>query len=63
MTSNDMAFVWIWLPGEIEPVPAGKIEASNQMFYFNYGKSYLQRLMDGMPIMSIFWDLPLHEGT
>ena len=29
------AFVWIWLPGETEPVVAGKIEADGDRLFFN----------------------------
>jgi serine/threonine-protein kinase HipA len=36
-------FVWIWLPGEIAPVVAGKLTAQGPTYVFNYGKSYLQR--------------------
>ena len=46
MTSNNdqEAFVWIWLPNETEPVVAGRLEADNGNIYFNYGKSYLERI-------------------
>jgi serine/threonine-protein kinase HipA len=37
------AFVWIWLPGQIEPVVAGKLTAEGKTLIFNYGKSYLAR--------------------
>lgn len=37
------AYVWIWLPGAIEPVIAGKLEADGDKLQFNYGKSYLDR--------------------
>ncbi len=37
------AFVWIWLPGVIEPVVAGKLTADADKLIFNYGKSYLNR--------------------
>jgi serine/threonine-protein kinase HipA len=36
-------FVWIWLPGETEPVVAGRLAAEGKTYLFNYGKSYLQR--------------------
>ena len=29
------AFVWIWLPGETQPVVAGKLEADNGIIHFN----------------------------
>jgi serine/threonine-protein kinase HipA len=37
------AFVWVWLPGETEPVVAGKLTAENNKLLFNYGRSYLAR--------------------
>ena len=46
MTSNDSkneAFVWIWLPGETEPVVVGKLTVEGEQLLFNYGKSYLAR--------------------
>lgn len=46
MTSNKPyieAFVWIWLPGAVEPVVAGKLTSDNNQLIFNYGKSYLAR--------------------
>lgn len=41
--NNKEAYAWIWLPGETEPVVAGKLEADNGVVQFNYGKSYLRR--------------------
>ena len=46
MTSNSSyneAFVWVWLPGETDPVVAGKLTAEGDRLVFNYGKSYLAR--------------------
>ena len=37
------AFVWICLPGETEPVVAGKLNSDGDRLLFNYGRSYLQR--------------------
>lgn len=54
------AYVWIWLPGQIEPVVAGKLTAEADTLLFNYGKSYLQR--DNA--ISIYdRELPLRSGT
>ena len=36
-------FVWVWLPGESDPVVAGRLTAAGTTYVFNYGKSYLQR--------------------
>ena len=43
------AFVWIWLPGQTEPVVAGRIRAQGSYFDFAYGRSYLNR-EDAIPI-------------
>lgn len=46
MTSNGAyteAFVWVWLPGETEPVVAGRLSQDGRNLVFNYGKSYLAR--------------------
>lgn len=37
------AYVWVWLPGALEPVVAGRIEAQDGLYAFNYGRSYLER--------------------
>ena len=36
-------FVWIWLPGNTEPVVAGKLYKDSGNCFFVYGKSYLAR--------------------
>jgi len=41
MTSE--AFVWIWLPDEIEPVLCGKLQENTGELHFVYGRSYLER--------------------
>lgn len=64
MTSNGdkEAFVWIWLPGKTEPVVAGRLEADNGTILFNYGKSYLERINDKNPAISIYEpELPLRS--
>ncbi len=54
------AYVWIWLPGETEPVVAGKLTADSGALVFNYGKSFLQR--DNA--ISIYdAELPLRSGV
>lgn len=66
MTSkgNREAFVWIWLPGETEPVVAGKLESDNGNIFFNYGKSYLERIHDTIPAIPIYEpELPLQAGS
>jgi serine/threonine-protein kinase HipA len=62
--SNKEAFVWIWLPKEIQPVVAGKLEDDNGTILFNYGKSYLERINDTNPALSIYEpELPLKAGV
>ena len=66
MTSSDNseAFVWIWLPGQTEPVVAGRLEASSDKIQFNYGKSYLERIGDRTPAIPIYEpELPLLPGA
>lgn len=63
MSSNSQytqAFVWIWLPGESDPVVAGKLSVNGQSLLFNYGKSYLER-----PNAIAIYDkeLPLQSGA
>ncbi|MBU1172879.1 MAG: type II toxin-antitoxin system HipA family toxin [Proteobacteria bacterium] len=65
MTSNveKEAFVWIWLPGETEPVVAGRLESDKGAIFFNYGKSYLDRIGDSKPAIAIYEpELPLNAG-
>ena len=57
------AYVWIWLPGETEPVVAGRLEAGNGQVLFNYGRSYLERVNDARPAIPIHEpELPLAAG-
>lgn len=37
------AYVWIWLPGETDPVVAGRIQKEESGYSFLYGQSYLAR--------------------
>lgn len=54
------AYVWIWLPGETQPIVAGRLVAEGKLLVFNYGQSYLTR--DNA--ISIFDDeLPLKPGV
>ncbi len=58
------AFVWIWLPEQTEPVVAGRLEADNGNLLFNYGKSYLERVNNVTPAISIYKpELPLEAGA
>ncbi len=62
--SDGEAFVWIWLPGMTTPVVAGRLEADNGNIWFNYGKSYLERIGDQPSAIPIYEpELPLQVGT
>ncbi len=57
------AFVWIWLPGSVEPVVAGRLARADRergVYAFNYGRSYLER-KDALPIF--LPELPLVRGA
>lgn len=54
------AYVWIWLPGEVNPVVAGKLTQEGKTLVFNYGQSYLDRPNK----ISIYEpELPLKQGV
>ena len=53
------AFVWVWLPGAVEPVVAGKLTVDGEHLVFNYGKSYLAR-ESAIPLYGP--ELPLKSG-
>ena len=67
MTSKNQykeGYVWIWLPDETKPIIAGKLEAEGDTLSFNYGKSYLERIKDTPPAISIYEpELPLKSGV
>lgn len=53
------AYVWIWLPGESEPVVAGRLTADGDRLLFTYGFSYRER----ENAISIYEpELPLQRG-
>ena len=54
------AFVWIWLPGALDPVVAGRLAAAGPTLVFNYGQSYLTR-RDAIPLYEP--ELPLRRGA
>jgi serine/threonine-protein kinase HipA len=57
---HNEAYVWIWLPGETDPVVAGKLTVDGKELVFNYGKSYLNR-NDAISIHEA--ELPLRSGV
>lgn len=54
------AFVWIWLPGAVEPVVCGRLDAGPGAIGFTYARSYRER-PDAVPIFPA--ELPLRPGT
>lgn len=56
----DEAYVWVWLPGKIHPVVAGRLQMRDGIIIFNYGKSYLERA-GAVPLY--LPELPLEPGA
>lgn len=62
----ETAYVWAWLPGQLEPVVAGSVTQTKQrlgenpVIGFVYARSYRQR-PDAIPLFAP--ELPLREGT
>lgn len=52
--------MWIWLPGEVKPVVAGRLFAAGDRLQFNYGRSYLAR---NNAIALYDPELPLRSGV
>lgn len=42
-TTYKEAYVWAWLPGETQPIVAGRLAVADDYLVFNYGRSYLAR--------------------
>lgn len=60
MASTSDIYVWVWLPGETDPVPVGRLrENITGQFWFDYGRRYLQR----ENAVSISPTLPLSDET
>ena len=43
ISKEEETYVWIWLPGQNEPVVAGRLSQEKDRLLFNYGQSYLRR--------------------
>lgn len=54
------AYVWIWLPGKVEPIVAGRVRKYEKTHVFTYGKNYLEN-KDAIPISP--FELPLRSGN
>lgn len=61
--SSELLYIWVHLPGEADPVVAGRLEvaqtAARKVGKFNYGQSYLSR-QNAVPIDPV--SLPLKKG-
>ena len=64
-SANQETFVWIWLENATQPVVAGRLDTDNNgNIHFNYGRSYLERLHDSTPAISIYEpELPMQTGV
>jgi serine/threonine-protein kinase HipA len=64
-TGDKEVFVWIWLPGETNPVVAGRLALDDQgRAQFNYGQSYLERINGKPRAIAIYEpELPLQKGN
>ncbi|GAB4361787.1 MAG: type II toxin-antitoxin system HipA family toxin [Kiloniellaceae bacterium] len=60
MSAPPEAYVWTWLPAEVEPVVAGRLARQGEQLVFNYGRSYLAR-DDAIALFDR--ELPLKPGT
>jgi serine/threonine-protein kinase HipA len=54
-----VAYVWIWLPGEVSPIVAGRLDDEGNTTPLAYGRSYLART-DAIPLY--LPELPLTPG-
>jgi len=60
MTSEPReAFVWVWLPGAVDLVVAGRLDREGEIVTFTYGRSYLER-EQRLPLF--LPELPLRRG-
>lgn len=55
--TSDPVFVWVWLPGEIEPVVAGRLDPG-QAASFVYARSYMERSSS----IALAPEIPLGDG-
>lgn len=54
------AFVWVWLPGNTDPIVAGRLDKEGEQLVFTYGQSYLER-EKALPLSR--FELPLKPGS
>ncbi|MGY4720191.1 type II toxin-antitoxin system HipA family toxin [Naumannella huperziae] len=59
MTTSEELYVWTWLPGQTEPVLAGRVDQTGPLFTFIYASRYLSR-PDAISLFAP--ELPLRRG-
>ncbi|EIJ34504.1 HipA domain protein [Thiothrix nivea DSM 5205] len=59
-TPANSAYVWVWLPGQSQPVVAGQVVKQGALHRFTYGRRYRER--EDAIALSPF-ELPLRSGT
>lgn len=59
MTTSEELYVWTWLPGQTEPVLAGRVDQAGPLFTFIYALRYRSR-PDAMSLFAP--ELPLRPG-
>lgn len=59
MTTSEELFVWTWLPGQTEPVLAGRVNQKGSLFTFTYAQRYRAR-PDAISLFAP--ELPLRPG-
>jgi serine/threonine-protein kinase HipA len=64
-SDRDMAYVWVWLPDETEPVVCGRVDDFDGELRFTYARSYLDRgaALAIQPDLPHAQGLPLVSGT
>jgi serine/threonine-protein kinase HipA len=57
--TSETAYVWTWLPGDTEPVVAGRLDRDGDTYVFTYGRSYLSLAAPSLYLP----ELPLTSDT
>jgi serine/threonine-protein kinase HipA len=60
LKSTNDTFVWIWLPGKINPIVVGQISKEDGIYSFHYGQSYLENT-EAIALSPL--ELPLRSGN
>lgn len=57
--SAEKAFVWVWLPGKVDPIVCGQLKKESDKYSFIYGRSYLEN-NQAIPLSP--FELPVQSG-